>query len=123
MGHSFAKCPDYCPKIHSQQSKKSLSRECSRSDYLSISRLFLRALIRSCLSFSLASFSARCCSSLKEKSCLTFSVKSLATSGKCSNASRNGLHFSFSSVVFGFHSFKCVCAVKILLPVIICILL
>ena len=31
--------------------------------------------------------------------------------------------FFFQLVVFGFHSFKCVCTVKILLPVIICILL
>ena len=51
---------------------------------------------------SLASFSARSCASLKEKSCLTFSVKSLATSGKCSNASRKGLHFSFSSLYLVF---------------------
>ena len=69
-----------------QYIKKSLSREYNGNGYLSIPRLFLRALIRSCRSFSLASFSARSCASLKEKSCFTFSVKSLATSGKCSNA-------------------------------------
>ena len=62
-----------------QYIKKSLSREYNGNGYLSIPRLFLRALIRSCLSFSLASFSARSCASLKEKSCFTFSVKSLAT--------------------------------------------
>lgn len=76
--------------------KKLKSRDSNGMDYLSQSFLPRRCLDCSFRTAALSSRSLRSCASLMLKSSLTFSTKTSTSFGKCSNAFKNGWHFSLS---------------------------